>query len=167
MRKVSWFAALVLAPLCLLNFTAAARPGAPKAPLHVVRATARATDGTRTSPTSKDVANAVVKALLAVALNEASKPQPRDDFGDALARGLARAGRDRLIDSALQDLSPRSKPVERAAVRGLVVLALDGKLSRDRDRVLNYLKKTNPDMADAVEVTEFLIQLAQAVDKKK
>ena len=123
--------------------------------------------GVKTSPTQDDIAKAVLKALGALALHEASKPQPDDGIVETIARGVARQGRDDLIDSALQDLSPRSKAVERAAVRGLVVLSLDGKLDRNRDRVLAQLRRTNPDMADAVEVAEFLIQLSQAIDRAR
>lgn len=46
------------------------------------------------------------------------------------------------------------------------ILALDGQLARDRNRVLAQLKKTNPDMADAVQVAEFLIGLARAAAKE-
>jgi hypothetical protein len=121
----------------------------------------------KTSPTQDDVAKAVLKAIGALALHEAGKPQVGDSIAQSIARALARQGRDELIDSALQDLSPASKAVERAAVRSLVVLALDGELARDRDRIVNTLRKNNPDMANAVEIAEFLIQLSQAVDKAR
>jgi hypothetical protein len=121
----------------------------------------------KTSPTDEDVGKAVIKAFGALALHELAKPQRDDGIGEAIARAAARASRDKLIESAVQDLSPTSKPVERAAVRNLVILALDGQLDRDRDRVLAQLRRANPDMADAVEVTEFLIRLAQAIDRSK
>jgi hypothetical protein len=121
----------------------------------------------KASPSQEDVGRAVIKALGALVSHEASKPQPGDDFGQMIARGLARQLRDELIDSALQDLAPTSKAVERAAVRGLVVLALDGKLVRDRDRIVAHLRKTNPDLADVVEISEFLIRLSQAAEQSR
>jgi hypothetical protein len=130
----------------------------------------RAKDLTRlavkATPTDEQIGKAVLKAIGALVLHEASKPQRDDDVFDTVARGVARVGRDKLIDSALEDILPDAKVVERNAIRNLAILALDGKLSRDRDTVLKRLKRVNPDMADAVQVAEFLIQLAKAVDDK-
>ena len=112
----------------------------------------------RHGPTNDDIAKAVLKALTAVAFHTASM----DPKNDELTRAFARAARDKLIDSAVQDLSPNSPMAERAAVRNLVILAFDGKLPRDRDRVIAELRRINPNAADAVEVSEFLILLAQA-----
>ena len=161
MRKVHLLTAALLALLGVLTLTAAAparQPAVPTSPLAKV---------VKASPSDEDVARAVLKALGALALHEASKPQADDDFGKTLARALARQGRDELIDSALKDLAPTSKAVERAAIRSLVILALDGRLVRDRDRIINHLRKTNPDLADVVEVAEFLIQLGKAVEKSR
>src|SRR5579872_3859129 len=58
----------------------------------------------RHGPTNDDVAKAVVKALAAVAFHE----QSMDPKNDELTRVFARAARDKLIDSAIQDLSPNS-----------------------------------------------------------
>jgi len=121
----------------------------------------------RTTRTDEDVGRAVLKALLAVALHDASKPDPRDTFGDSLARAVARAGRDAAIDSALQDLFPTARPAERAAVRNLTVLSLDGRLPRDRDSVLAEVRRNNPDMADAVQAAEFLIRFSQAAERRR
>lgn len=156
--RASWTCLLAL--FGMLGLAPTARADVRKSTLRVAQA----------APSNDDrVAKAVVKAFGALVLHQASKPQPGDanDFFKTAGRALAAKGRDELIESALQDLSPTSKVVERAAVRGLVVLALDGKLTHDRDRVLNYLRRTNPGMADSVEITEFLIRLAQAVDKSR
>jgi hypothetical protein len=120
----------------------------------------------KTKPTDDDIAAAVLKAIGAIALHEASKPQPDDGVAEAIARGLSKVARDKLIDSALEDLFPAAPKIERDAVRSLAVLALDGELDRDRDRIVGRLRRTNPDMADAVEAAEFLIQFSKAVDKK-
>ena len=161
MRKVHFLVPALLALLGVLTFTVAAPARQPILSPSVLAKIVKA------SPSDEDVARAVLKALGALALHEASKPQPDDDFGKTLARALARQGRDELIDSALKDLAPTSKPVERAAIRSLVILALDGRLVRDRDRIINHLRKTNPDLADVVEVAEFLIQLGKAVEKSR
>jgi hypothetical protein len=149
---------MLAALLMALSFTSAAPARQPVASLVRVVCTA---------PTQDDIAKAILKAFGAMALHEASKPQPGDDFGKSFARALARTGRDELIDSALQDLAPTGKLVERQAVRSLVVLALDGQLTTDRDRIINHLRRTNPGMADVVEITEFLIQFSQAVDRAR
>src|SRR5207248_6658179 len=60
----------------------------------------------RAGPTDEDVGKAVLKALLALASHQASKPQPGDGIIEAIARELARKARDELIESALQDVSP-------------------------------------------------------------
>jgi hypothetical protein len=116
-------------------------------------------------PSDEDVAKAVLKALGALVAHEASKPQPGDKFEDMLARAVSRGARDLLIESAVGDLMPGSAPVEIAAVRNLAIQALDGRLPRNRDRVLAELRRINPDMAQKVEMTEFLIQLSQAVER--
>jgi len=157
MRKHFGFLAMLFA--CLLSFTAAASAqhiAIPKTIQSVVD-----------SPTKDDIARAVAKALGAAVSHELSKPQPCDGILEGLARGVARQARDELIDSALQDLSPKSKAFERAAIRNLVVVALDGKLPRDRDQVLAQLRRAAPDAADAVEIVEFLIRFSQAIDKSK
>lgn len=118
-----------------------------------------------TAPSNEDVARAVLKAVGAYALHEASKPQASDGFAELLVRSIARNGRDELLDSALRDLSPISSKTERSAVRNLAVLALEGRLDHDRDRVLRQLRRQNPDMANAVEIAEFLLQLAHAIDQ--
>jgi hypothetical protein len=120
----------------------------------------------KTTPTDDDIAAAVLKSIGAIALHEASKPQPDDGVAEAIARGVAKVARDKLIDSALQDLFPDAEKVERDAVRSLAVLALDGELDRDRDRIVARLRRTNPDMADVVEAAEYLIQFSKAVDKQ-
>jgi hypothetical protein len=121
----------------------------------------------KAGPSDDQVARAVLKAFGALVLHEGSKPQADDDLGDMILRGVARAGRDGLIDSALEDFLPDNTALERAAVRNLAVLALDGRLSRDRDKVVAQLRRDNPDMANAVEITEFLINLGKAVDSKR
>src|SRR5262245_21486915 len=158
MRKVHIFWATLMT--CLLSFPALAQAqylAGPREAFKVVQA----------APSNDDVARAVLKAFGALALHQASKPQPCDGVAEGILREISKKGRDELIDSALKDLSPASKPVERAAVRNLAILALDGQLPRDRNRVLDQLRRTNPDAADAVEITEFLIRLAQAVDRAK
>jgi hypothetical protein len=117
----------------------------------------------RYGPTNDDIAKAVLKALGALILYD----QSMDPKNDELTQVLARAARDKLIDSAVQDLLPNSPMAERAAVRNLVILAFDGKLPRDRDRVIAELRRTNPDAADAVEIAEFLIRLSQAAEKAR
>jgi len=121
----------------------------------------------RSGPSDEEVARGALKAFGALALHKASIPQRGDTFGQSLAREVSRAARDELLDSAFQDLFPGAKVAERAAVRNLAILALDGRLAYDRDRVLNQLRATNPDMADAVQAAEFLIRLGQAVEKSK
>jgi hypothetical protein len=123
----------------------------------------------RAGPSDEEIGRGVVKVVGALALHKASMPRDgeEDTLGKAIARGLARLGRDKLIDSAFQDLFPNARAVERASVRNLVVLALDGRLSQDRDQVLAQLRRANPDMADAMQVAEFLIRIAQAVEKKR
>jgi hypothetical protein len=121
----------------------------------------------KAGPSQEQIGRAVIKSLGALVLHEASKPQPDDDFGDMLVRNLSRTGRDSLIDSALEDLLTENPINERLAVRGLVVLALDGRLSRDRDKVVAQLRRTNNDMANAVEAAEFLILLGKAVNDKR
>jgi hypothetical protein len=120
----------------------------------------------KSRPSDDERARGVLKALGALALHKASIPQRDDDFFKDVTRGVARAGRDELIDSSLKDLFPDARGVERASVRNLAILALDGRLSQDRDSVLTRLRKVNPDMADAVRVAEFLIRLAKAVEKE-
>jgi hypothetical protein len=119
----------------------------------------------KAGPSDEELARGVLKALGALALHKASIPQRDDGVLKEIARDIARAGRDELIDSSLQDLFPDAKAVERASVRNLAILALDGRLSQDRDRVLAQLRKVNPEMADAVRAAEFLIRLAKAVEK--
>jgi len=158
MRQFFWLLATL--PLAgVLCFTAGASAGQPTAPKKLVRLVV-------TAPTDEQIGKGVLKALGALVLHKASQPQADDEFLDAVARGVARAGRDKLIESALEDLFPDAKAVERASVRNLAILALDGRLPRDRARVLAQLKRTNPDMADAVQVAEFLIGLAKAVAKE-
>ncbi len=120
----------------------------------------------KSGPTDEEIGRGVLKALGALALHKASIPQRDDGFGKSLAREVARAARDELIDSSLKDLFPDTRAVERASIRNLAILALDGRLTHDRDRVLTHLRKVNRDMADAVQVTEFLIRLAKAVDNE-
>ena len=76
-------------------------------------------------------------------------------------RAVARVTRDELIRSALKDLALQNSAVEREAVRGLIILVFDGKLPANRDEVLRRLRLVNPNMANAVEFTELLIQLGQ------
>lgn len=158
MRKCSWALATLLM-VGVLCFTPAASARQPAAPKNLVRSVV-------TTPTDEQVAKGILKALGALALHKASQPEADDGFFETAARGVARAGRDQLIDSSLMDLFPDAKSAERAAVRTLAILALDGRLARDRNRVLAQLKKTNPDMADAVQVAEFLIGLAKAAAKE-
>jgi len=113
-------------------------------------------------PTNEDIAKAVLKSIGALALHEAGKDMPGDPLATTFARALSRAGRDELVKSAMQDLSPRSSADERGAVLGLVILVFDGKLPPNQNDILNRLRQINPNMADAVEVTEFLIRLHQA-----
>ncbi len=160
MRKFS-FVLFGLLAAGLLGFTPQASAAPSSTPKNLTRLAVKAT------PTDEQIGKAVLKAIGALVLHQASKPQEDDEILDTIARGIARAGRDKLIDSALEDLFPDAKVVERNAIRNLAVLGLDGKLSRDRNTVLKKLKKVNPDMADAVQVAEFLIQLAKAVDDKR
>jgi hypothetical protein len=67
----------------------------------------------------------------------------------------------------MKDLLPTAQVAERSAIRGLVVLALDRRLDRNRDRVVAQLRMINPDMADVVEIAKFLIRVAQAIDQAK
>jgi hypothetical protein len=151
------FAAIVVGNL--LGFTLAAHGAPAAASQHVLKSI-------HATPSDNDVGKAVLKALGALALHQASKPQPCDGIPEILLREISRKGRDELIDSALQDLGA-TNPVERAAVRNLAILALDGQLPRDRARVLGSLRRTNPDMADAVEMADFLIRLAQAIERAR
>jgi hypothetical protein len=121
----------------------------------------------KAGPSKEAIARAVLKAVGALVLHDNSKPQADDGILEALARELARKGRDELISSALEDLFPRSAAAERTAVLNLVVLAFDGKMPRNRDKVLARLRRINPDMAEAAEMAEFLIKLAQAVDNAR
>jgi hypothetical protein len=118
-------------------------------------------------PTDDQIAAAVVKTVGALVLHISSKPKPNDSDWDRVGKNLARIARDELIDSALMDVFSDNTPAERAAVRSLAVLALDGQLSRDRDRIMAQLQQTNPDMANLVEIDEFLIELAQAADRNR
>jgi len=120
----------------------------------------------QSSPSNEDIGRAVLKSLGAVALHEAAKPQQGDGAADAILRAIARQARDELIDSALRDLFKTQPAVERASIRNLVVLILDGRQARDRNQIQQQLRGINPNMADAVEVAEFLIRLGQAVDRK-
>jgi len=115
--------------------------------------------------TDEQIGRAVLKAVGALALHQAGKPQDDDTLGKAILRGISRAGRDKLIDSTLEDLMPAARQAERDSIRNLAVLALDGELSTDSDAVTRQLRKINSEMADAVEIAEFLIQLAQAAKK--
>jgi hypothetical protein len=121
----------------------------------------------RAGPGNEEIGRAVLKALGAVALHKAGKPRPGDGAGDAFLRALSREGRDKLIDSALEDLFPGAPLAERASVRNLAILALDGRLANDRNRVIAQLRRTSPDMANAVEIAEFLTRLAQAADRAR
>ena len=121
----------------------------------------------RAGPTDEQVERAVVKVLGALILHSKIAPEPDDDFGASLGRTLAKAGRDALIDSVLEDLMAENRKVERNAVKALVILALDGKLDPNRDRILAALRTFNPEMANGVEVTEFLIQLGKAIQESK
>jgi len=158
MRKVYVLSAILLASL--LSFT-------PQAPAQQVVLSKTVRNAVAAPPSDNDVAKAVVKALGALASHQASKPQPGDGLVEMFARAAARGVRDELIGSALEDIAPDSKAVERAAIRNLVILAFDGQLPRDRNRVLQELRRSAPQSADAVEVLEFLIRLIQAVDKER
>jgi len=132
----------------------------------------RAETGFARPETNEDkerVAKAVLKALGAVVAHQATKPKPGEErtFAVEFRIGLAVVTRDKLIDSALEDLLPLARVAERNSIRNLVVLAFDRKLSQDRDTVLAELKRINPDMADAVQVAEFLIRIAQAAERQR
>jgi hypothetical protein len=156
MRKFSSVLAALLM-VGLLGFT----PRASASPMNLGRFVVKAT------PTDEKIAKGVLKALGALVAHKASQPQKDDGFVEGLLRAAAVVTRDKLIDSVLEDVFPDAKAVERDSIRNLAVLALDGKLSQDRDTVHARLKKTNPDMADAVQVAEFLIRLAKAADKTR
>ena len=111
------------------------------------------------------LAKAALKAFGAAVAHQASKPQDDDGILEAIARGISLGVRDKLIDSALEDVFINAKAVERDSLRNLVVLALDKKLSKDRDTVLRQLRRSNPDMADAVQAVEFLIVVGQLADR--
>ena len=160
---------LALALACVPASPAAAQQPAATA---VVAASEREVDITGDSylapnrkPTDDEVAAAIVKILAAAGFNEASKPQPDDDFGKMLARGIARQARDELIVSAVSDLFPGMRASDSAAVRVLICQALDKRLVPNRDRILAELRRNNPDLADATEITEFLIRLSNAANR--
>src|SRR4051812_36004516 len=97
---------------CLLSLPAVAPAQQPNGSKHVLQVV-------KASPSDQDVAKAVAKGLIAWASHEAGKPQPCDGVLEDIARAAARATRDSLIDSDLEDLAPTSKAAERAAVRNL------------------------------------------------
>lgn len=132
-----------------------------------VPAQAQYAPATTTLSPEEKAARGVLKALGALVLHEAQKPQSGDGFVEALARAAARSGRDELLNGTLADLFPQAPLVERDAVRSLMVLALDGRMSRDRDAILRRLRQANPQSADGVEIVEFLIKFAQEVDRNR
>ena len=74
------------------------------------------------------LAKAALKAFGAAVAHQASKPQDDDGILEAIARGVALVTRDKLIDSALEDVFINAKAVERDSLRNLVVLALEAYL---------------------------------------
>jgi hypothetical protein len=115
-------------------------------------------------PNEAAIGKAILKTLGAVILHENSVIQPNDGLLELIGRGLAQSARDELVDSALQDLFPGFTLVERSAVRNLTILALDGRMPRNREQILNQLRRANPGFANGTETVEFLIRLAQAID---
>ena len=92
---------------------------------------------------------------------------PNDGFGDKIARSLGIqilvSARDEAVLSAMRDLFPNNNETDRGAVRNLLCLCMDGKLTADnwraaqtRDALVRRLRASDPDLANAAELADFI-----------
>ena len=121
------------------------------------------------APDEEAVKRAIVKILGAIVSNAASQPGEDDNLFQTLLRQGFRAGRDQLIESAVQDVFPDLAASQVQAVRRMIALDLDGRLdSRNwrsetaKDELINALRRENVDAANAVSVADFLYRVHQA-----
>jgi hypothetical protein len=120
-------------------------------------------------PSEDDIKRGVVKALGA-ALSHAGYRKIIDDPDANLAQLIVaeglRVARDEIINSAITDFFPQLSSSDASTVSTLVILALDGKLTKAniaeakaKEEIIASLKKNNPDMAAVVQVADFLYRV--------
>ncbi len=123
-----------------------------------------------TRPDSDAVKKAIVKILGATVANAFAAEQDKNDglFAALLSTG-ARAGRDKLIESALQDVFPERDGFEIRSVRRVIALYLDKKLSLEKlgaetakEEIIEALQEENPNLGASLQVVDFIYELHQA-----
>ena len=116
---------------------------------------------------SEAISRAILKILGASVANEIARDQDnKDGLLSAVVSIGARAGRNKLIESALRDAFPQFEDVEIRAIRRVSALYLDGKLSLTnfgketaKEEIVEALKGESPQLAASAEVVDFLYEL--------
>ena len=117
------------------------------------------------APDKQAVVKALAKVLSAWVAHETSKPQDGDGVVELLLRETAKAGRDELLDSALTDVFPTAPAHSRRAMTRMIVLGMErrgGNQAVTRQQVMNDLRQTSPELADSIEIADFIVKAVQA-----
>lgn len=116
---------------------------------------------------SQDIKRAIVKISGAGIADAFARDQKQNDgLIAALFSVGARAGRDKLIESAIKDVFPEMDDIEIRGIRRVACLYLDGKLSlanlgKDtaKEEIIEALKEENPTLATSAQIVDFLYEL--------
>lgn len=126
-------------------------------------------------PDTEAVKRAIAKIVFAGVANAVAKDQAEDEgLLSAIFSVGAKAGRDKLIESALKDVFPDRLESEIRGIRRVASLYLDGRLSlanlgkeTAKEEIITALKKENPRLGASAQVVDFLYELHQVSSERK
>jgi hypothetical protein len=128
-----------------------------------------------TQDDSEAFKRAIAKIIGAGLANSFAKDQDKNDgLLAALFSVGARAGRDKLIESAIKDVFPEFEDFEIRGIRRVASLYLDGKLSLEnlgketaKEEIIEALNEENPGLGTSAKVVDFLYELHKAASNHK
>lgn len=115
----------------------------------------------------------LVAAFVAQGIVTAGDPK-QDTIGDLIARGIALAARQSLIESAVVSVFPHFDSDQKAAARRIVGLVLEGRLNlrnydaaSRRDALLARIRQEQPSLTGAADFLDFMDGLHQVYSSKR